>query len=156
MTLVYGIESGKSEVVLSADAIAVMLRFRQKGLMDKESGGQLFAKFDGRNTTIMEATTPKLLDERARYGFIPSRWMQKLEIKAQHKLGNHFVGDWHTHPEPVPSPSREDINSMVDCFRKSHHEADTIFVRKNPGGSQYEGKCCDRGNGGREASYYWA
>lgn len=128
MTLVYGVETGESAVILSEDAIAVMIRFRQKGFMDKEGGGQLFAKFDGRNTIIMEATSPKPLDKRTRYGFIPSRWMQKLEIKAQHKLGNHFVGDWHTHPEPVPSPSGEDINSMVDCFRKSHHELKAFLM----------------------------
>lgn len=122
MSLVYGFESGGPSVILTDDAVASMVHYRQMTAKDKEAGGQLFARFEGTSTIIVEATEPKPLDKRARYGFIPNQWLQRLEIKSLHKRGKHFVGDWHTHPQPVPSPSSEDINSMVDCFRKSRHE----------------------------------
>jgi len=122
VSLVYGIESGGPSVILTDDAIASMAHHRQMTAKDREAGGQLFARFEGTSTIIVEATEPKPLDKRSRYGFSPNQWLQRLEIKFLHKRGKHFVGDWHTHPQPVPSPSNEDINNMVDCFRKSRHE----------------------------------
>jgi proteasome lid subunit RPN8/RPN11 len=32
------------------------------------------------------------------------------------------VGDWHSHPEPVPRPSYLDLHSMKECFLRSKHE----------------------------------
>jgi integrative and conjugative element protein (TIGR02256 family) len=105
-----------------------MVRNRQMTIRDSEAGGQLFAKFDGSKTIVVEATGPKPLDKRSRFGFIPSRWLERLEIRAQYKMGKHFVGDWHTHPQPIPSPSSEDISSMIDCFSKSHHELKAFLM----------------------------
>lgn len=115
-------------MILTDDAITSMIRHRQKSIKAKEAGGQLFARFEGHNTVIVAATEPKPLDTRSRYGFIPSQWLQRLEIKAQHKDGKHFVGDWHTHPQPVPFPSDTDIESMVDCYRKSRHELKAFLM----------------------------
>lgn len=122
MSLVFEKESGGPTVTFSEAAIAAMVRHRQLDAKSMEAGGQLFARFEGDNTVVVEATEPKSGDSRARCLFIPNRWLQRLEIKAMHKEGKHFVGDWHTHPEPRPSPSGEDIRSMVECFCKSHHE----------------------------------
>jgi hypothetical protein len=38
------------------------------------------------------------------------------------------VGDWHTHPQSVPSPSSADISSMVECFSKSRHELKAFLM----------------------------
>jgi integrative and conjugative element protein (TIGR02256 family) len=105
-----------------------MVRRRQMNEKDNEAGGQLFAKFEENHTVIVEATEPKPLDKRARYLFIPNRWLQRQEIKTLYNQGKHFVGDWHTHPQPVPSPSADDINGMVDCFRKSRHDLKAFLM----------------------------
>jgi len=105
-----------------------MVRHRQLGAKSKEAGGQLFARFEGNDTVVVEATEPKSLDSRARCLFIPNRLLQRQAIKALHREGKHFVGDWHTHPQPVPSPSGEDVNSMVECFRKSQHELKAFLM----------------------------
>lgn len=122
MRLVYGIDGHDGSIVFSEEVLIAMQQYRQIDFHDKEAGGQLFAKFEGNKTIIVEATEPKRLDKRTRYGFIPNRWIQSLEIKAKHRQGKHFVGDWHTHPEPIPSPSIDDINGMVECYRESQHE----------------------------------
>lgn len=128
MSLVYRLEAGGPSVVLTDDAIAAMNRHRQRSIKDKEAGGQLFAIFEGHDAIIVEATEPKALDKRSRYGFIPSQWLQRQEIKSKYKQGKHFVGDWHTHPQPVPSPSGDDKESMVDCFCKSRHELEAFLM----------------------------
>jgi integrative and conjugative element protein (TIGR02256 family) len=38
-----------------------------------------------------------------------------------HGLGLHFIGDWHTHPERVPSPSASDIRSIREAVTRSVH-----------------------------------
>jgi integrative and conjugative element protein (TIGR02256 family) len=128
VNLVYVIEPGGPSVVLSDAVVAAMLRYRQTSIMDKEAGGQLFAVFEGGDTIVVEATPPKPHDKRARFGFMPNRWFQNMEIKTNHKQGKHFVGDWHTHPQPVPVPSGDDIKSMVDCFKKSRHELKAFLM----------------------------
>ena len=42
--------------------------------------------------------------------------------------GLHFVGDWHTHPEPTPRPSEDDLKNMQECFAKSVHELRTFAM----------------------------
>lgn len=129
MSIAYSIEPlGPAVVILTDEAIAAMLRHRQSRSIDPEAGGQLFAKFENNGTVIVEATGPKPRDRRSRCLFIPNRWLQRLEILALHRDGKHFVGDWHTHPEAVPSPSGEDIAGMVDCFQKSHHELNAFIM----------------------------
>jgi integrative and conjugative element protein (TIGR02256 family) len=38
-----------------------------------------------------------------------------------HRKGLHFVGDWHTHPEAVPTPSSSDIRTINEAVAKSRH-----------------------------------
>jgi len=122
VNLRYILPGNSSSVVITNTALATMNRFRQIPSHAKEAGGQLFAKFHGVDTIISEATLPKWLDHRSRNGFHPNRWLQQREIYKHHTLGLHFVGDWHTHPEPIPSPSQKDIHNMVECFNQSVHE----------------------------------
>jgi integrative and conjugative element protein (TIGR02256 family) len=122
MILKYGLEKDGPSVILTKPVIETITLYRQLSKKDKEAGGQLFAIFEDYNTIIIEATEPKMFDKRSRYSFVPSRFIQKIEIKSRHKVMKHFVGDWHSHPEPIPTPSDLDLNSMADCFRKSRHE----------------------------------
>ena len=128
MSLVYGVEPSGPSVILTEDVVAAMLCYRQASSVDKEAGGQLFATFEDNSTIIIEATLPNFYDKRMRFGFIPNRWFQNMEIKAKHKQGKHFVGDWHTHPQPVPVPSGEDIKSMIECYRQSSHELKAFLM----------------------------
>ena len=121
------LKPGGPAVIITDAALATMNRFRQIRPRDKEAGGQLFALFDGADTVIVEATPPKSTDYRARREFRPNRWLQQREIRDRHARGSHFVGDWHTHPEPVPRPSTEDIGNMMECFSQSQHDLH-VFV----------------------------
>lgn len=122
MTLRYTLSPGGPAITLFEPILATFDRFRQLSPRAKEAGGQLFARFEGADTILLEATPPNWLDRRSRNGFSPNRWMQQREIRNRHARGLHFVGDWHTHPEPIPHPSHDDIYSMIDCFGHSLHD----------------------------------
>lgn len=128
MSLVYRLKAEGPSLVLTDEVLSVLLQHRQLKGADKEAGGQLFANFQDVDTFLVQATKPKRHDKRTRFGFAPNQWLQKLEILAQHKKGLHFVGDWHTHPESVPTPSRDDLTSMIDCFTKSRHELEAFLM----------------------------
>jgi integrative and conjugative element protein (TIGR02256 family) len=126
-------------IVLTAAVIETMLKHRQLRPNDNEAGGQLFARFEGKDTILVEATEPKGSDKRKRYWFEPNKWLQRQEIKVKHKCGEHFVGDWHTHPQPIPSPSSDDLHSIAECFRESRHELKAFLmvivgITEPPGG----------------------
>ena len=118
----YTLSKGGPALILTELALSTITRYCQRSPRAKEAGGQLFARFEGADTIISEATSPNWLDRRSRNGFIPNRWMQQREIRNQYECGLHFVGDWHTHPEPIPRPSQDDIYSMIDCFGHSLHD----------------------------------
>jgi len=100
---------------------------RQIGAAAPEVGGQLFAVFEKYRVRVVHATGPRKADHHHRYAFVPNRRSENREIKTGFGTGLHFIGDWHTHPEVAPKPSRVDLASMKDCFKKSQHSL-THFV----------------------------
>lgn len=134
---------------------AVLQRFadhRQLGPRAPEVGGQLFAAFEKYRVRITHVTGPREADRRSRCSFFPDRRLENREIKQRFGTGLHFVGDWHTHPEPHPTPSGVDLTSMSDCFRRSQHTL-THFImiivgqREGPAGlwvSLHDAKRCIR------------
>lgn len=122
MTLKYGLNYCGPFIILTDSVISKVVKHRQLSNKDKEAGGQLFAIFDNYNTVVIDVTEPTILDRRSRYSFVPNLFLQNMDIRSQYKKGRHYVGDWHSHPEPMPTPSDDDYKSMVDFFNKSSHE----------------------------------
>lgn len=119
---------GNERITFSAGAIAHMLAHRQLGAGDAEAGGQLFARLSARRVDIEVATGPRPADRRARFYFAPSRIHERREIRDLHRRGLHYVGDWHTHPEPRPSPSSLDLRNIRDIFTQSRHAYAGILI----------------------------
>jgi integrative and conjugative element protein (TIGR02256 family) len=47
---------------------------------------------------------------------------EQNEIESLHKDGYHYIGDWHTHPESVPTPSNTDLVNILECYNQSKHD----------------------------------
>lgn len=94
-------------------------KYQQLHKGQTEAGGQLFGTITERTILIVEATGPRKLDRRSRYSYIPNRRAEQLEIDERFAAGLHFLGDWHTHPEPTPTPSGVDLRNMQECVRRS-------------------------------------
>src|SRR3954447_17810996 len=95
--------SGGATVVISPRVLEHVSRFRQTSCWKREAGGQLFARIGLDEWTIEEATGPRRSDFRTRFGFRPNRRAEQGEIEHWFGQGLHYVGDWHTHPEPSPA-----------------------------------------------------
>jgi integrative and conjugative element protein (TIGR02256 family) len=88
----------------------------------------LFARFNDQQVIVEEATGPRSSDLRFRHLFIPNRREEQNEIYEMHRNGLHFVGDWHTHPEPIPSASPSDLSSIRETFLKSKHHLNGFLM----------------------------
>jgi integrative and conjugative element protein (TIGR02256 family) len=124
----YEIAQSDQRLVFSGEAMAQFSRWRQIGIGAAEAGGQLFAREDGDIVRVMEATAPRAGDRRWRFGFQPDRAAERAEILQRHSHGLHFVGDWHTHPEDIPTPSARDVQSTVDMFMRSTHHLNWMLL----------------------------
>ena len=111
------------QTLILTDAVLVHLdSHRQLDAKSREAGGQLFACIDESNIVVERATGPRPSDRRSILSFVPDRIAERREINNLFRAGMHFVGDWHTHPEPQPRPSKTDIRSFRNMFRKSRHQ----------------------------------
>ncbi|WP_136620903.1 MULTISPECIES: Mov34/MPN/PAD-1 family protein [Mesorhizobium] len=87
-----------------------------------EAGGILIGSYRGSHVEVVGCTVPMPLDLRSRYCFDrrdPGH--QAAALKAWHASGRTetFVGEWHTHPEPHPTPSGRDRQTWADIMKKN-------------------------------------
>ena len=126
--LKYPIGDSGQRLVISDKVIKHFGRHRQRRAHQLEAGGQLFARFDGPEVIVEQATGPRPTDQRGRTYYNPDRRLERLEIEQMYRLGFHFIGDWHTHASVLPVPSGTDLQSIRESFRKSHHELNGFIL----------------------------
>lgn len=114
---------GRSGEVIHFDPAVIdhFLRHRQLRFWHKEAGGQLFARIEGNNIVVVEATGPRRSDRRGRTYYHPKRSVEQAEIAEMHARNLHYIGDWHSHPEPRPTPSPRDDATMASRVCLSRH-----------------------------------
>jgi integrative and conjugative element protein (TIGR02256 family) len=116
------------QVELSDDVLNMLYRHRQQNATSSEAGGQLFGRFYADRMVIVRASEPSAKSRRGRTFFWPSRRDEQKEISALFADGLHYVGDWHSHPEPFPEPSSVDINKMQAIYSESQHELNCMVM----------------------------
>jgi integrative and conjugative element protein (TIGR02256 family) len=123
----YALPHSEQRLVFMPSVLEAFSHFRQiRG--EPEGGGMLLAQFEFPTIRISAVTTPHRTDGRWKTLFIPNRILQRRMIKNNFKKGYHFIGEWHTHPEQNPTPSKLDLKSMREAFLKSNHELNYFIM----------------------------
>lgn len=128
MSLRYPIGTTGQAVVLPDHVMFHLQLHRQTRWFSREAGGQLFSGLEGGDVVIDRITGPRATDWRTRTSYRPNRVAERKEIRDQFRQGLHFVGDWHSHPEPRPTPSSTDLRSIAECVRHSVHELNGFIL----------------------------
>lgn len=114
MALVFQ-RAGEGRFKVRTHALERMLAYRQDGRRKLEGGGLLLGRFilDSPDVVLDAVSTPMPGDLRERHRFVRSQAHQRVVDAAWWASGGTrvYLGEWHTHPEPVPSPSDEDLGS---------------------------------------------
>jgi integrative and conjugative element protein (TIGR02256 family) len=125
--IVYPIGTSGETVEVSDRVLGHLRRHRQMRLWQCEAGGLLFARIDGQRIRIERATGPRRTDSRTPFSYHADRKAEQREIDAMFNNGLHYVGDWHTHPEQVPSPSGRDLKTFASRVLMSTHQFNGIL-----------------------------
>jgi integrative and conjugative element protein (TIGR02256 family) len=93
------------------EVLAVFEKHIQREADNQEGGGLLLGEVRGEHLSITQATIPTAHDKRMRYFFerMPlghADIAQKLWNKSRGTT--RYLGEWHTHPQDVPTPSSID------------------------------------------------
>ncbi|WP_089367487.1 Mov34/MPN/PAD-1 family protein [Azospirillum sp. RU38E] len=111
-----------------------MAQFTQPPEDTHEAGGLLLGCLRGPHIEVRACTPPMATDARSRYMFHrrdPGH--QITAVKAWRESGQTItcIGEWHTHPESIPSPSGIDRNTWRTQCRRAKHPLVYLILGRN-------------------------
>jgi proteasome lid subunit RPN8/RPN11 len=117
LPLRYKIQNANWLLEFGIDCQETLKSHIQRRSLSKESVGQLFTRDLTQDIVRIELVTviSPTWATFARVKFDPKRAAKERE--ELFKQGLHCIGLWHTHPEPTPEPSNEDLSLASDYAR---------------------------------------
>jgi len=113
---------GKYRIKIIDSVVRVIESYIQDTKDKHESGGILLGQVKERNIYILNASTPNKFDKAGRYYF--ERNMEIAQIIVNYEFMNSnqktiYLGEWHTHPVKIPSPSVKDRIMIKNQYNKN-------------------------------------
>jgi integrative and conjugative element protein (TIGR02256 family) len=114
------------------DAIQMMHSYRQISSRSSESGGMLLGRLidNNRDVVIDHVTVPINEDKKWRFFFFRKKEpAQKIveQVWSDSKAVTNYLGEWHSHPEDVPSPSTVDLAEWHRITQSAKYEQDFLL-----------------------------
>ncbi len=116
------------EVHLMPSVVKKLQRWRQLDKYHTEAGGQLFGDVEDTAVVVRSASGPYRNDFRARHHYQSTPKSAQRAIWWRSKLGQLYLGEWHTHAEKFPSPSAQDHQAMLSIFSDSQLNTNAILL----------------------------
>lgn len=116
----------------AADAVSTCLEYRQDGPDKLEAGGVLLGRRIERSSDVIidRVSVPTPRDRRSLLSFFRSHEPHQKRIDEAWKNSDgtcNYLGEWHTHPEEVPSPSCLDYWEWRRLVKKCSYLGDELF-----------------------------
>jgi integrative and conjugative element protein (TIGR02256 family) len=134
------LRSGICLVEVADGVIGTITTFTAPTQRTREAGGILLGFYRGPHVQIMHCTSPRAGDRRFWNLFDRSDPGHQSEaIRRWRDSGRTmtYVGEWHTHPEAVPTPSLVDRRTWGRIARR-HAVGPLVFVIRGTAGWYWE------------------
>ena len=118
---------------VSIAAWSIMEGFIQHASDATEAGGVLLGRhlLGGSAIVVDAVTTPMAGDRRSRTRFHRAQRRHQAAIDAAWAASEGtctYVGEWHTHPEPVPTPSAVDWSDWHRRLNQDRYTEPLFFI----------------------------
>ena len=128
--LSYEIDNGR-KLIIFKNVVEKFNRYRQTKKGQKEAGGLLIGRhlLENEHLVVDQITEPSWWDKRFRTFFYRSSSHNKILYKAWKASDKTqtLIGLWHTHPEPVPSPSTVDWGDWSRTIGHGDFAGESVF-----------------------------
>ena len=127
------IRPGGGRFQIGSEPLRVIRSYIQSSPKKTEAGGVLLGRHitDSEDVVVDDVTTPMRGDRRGRFLFVRAQAPHQKRIdKAWQESGGTcvYVGEWHTHPEPVPAPSPVDRRNWRRKLKEDRFGGCVFFV----------------------------
>ncbi len=113
-------------------ALARIAPHLQHDCFAPEAGGVLLGRIvvERPNVVVETVTVPSPDDRRSRFSFFRAERPTQSAINAAWEASGgtqNYLGEWHTHPEDHPTPSRVDRKGWQRLAYEARFEQDALF-----------------------------
>ena len=113
---------GKYNIYFTKDVLILISKFIQSKQKQHEAGGILLGQVKENNIYITRVSFPSNQDKSSRFSFSRNKDYAQAIIDFEFHNSNKrtiYLGEWHTHPEELPTPSTTDRKMIKDQFSKN-------------------------------------
>lgn len=113
---------GEHQVAIRTTVIQNMAEFCQYDPASREGCGILLGYEWDQFFDIVAATPPQITDQRSRCSYKRgTRGHLSIAKDLWRKSGNKigYLGEWHTHPQRIPTPSHKDLSEALKISCKN-------------------------------------
>ena len=105
------IKLGNYIIHIDDGVLSLLDSYKQTKKRDNESGGILLGQVRGKHVYVLRISIPGYPDKATKTSF--TRDKKKAQLVIDHEFANSggktiYLGEWHTHPEQIPTPSGTD------------------------------------------------
>lgn len=122
---------GDKCVVFTEEVIKTLDGYKQYNHTQHEAGGILLGKIYNDLIIIDQISEPSIEDKSGRFYFIRNVKKAQHIVDRAWKESNGeriYLGEWHTHPEDIPTPSRDDKLLLKNMLKHSRMEINFLFM----------------------------
>lgn len=98
-------------IVVEPSVLIEINQFQQCKAHQPEQGGILLGEWRGQHMRVTSITRPQPEDKATRHSFIRCGRTHSQLVRTEWEKSDgatNYLGEWHTHPEPYPTPSTID------------------------------------------------
>jgi integrative and conjugative element protein (TIGR02256 family) len=120
----------KKFLEISSEVIEVFKRYKQTNGKN-EAGGILLGRCYKDKVVIEHVTSPASCDKAVPAFFERNREKAQRVVNKEwgcRKGERIYLGEWHTHAEPYPQPSRRDRDMIYNMLKDTKMEIDFLFT----------------------------
>lgn len=109
----------------------ILEKFTQYKSTDPEAGGIILGKIIDNQINILKLSIPTSLDNSSRTNFERNKLSAQIILDYEFHNSNGqlvYLGEWHTHPESNPTPSKTDLQMLTRQFKNNCLNTDFLIL----------------------------